>query len=192
MTMGSRIGDSIGSIDKDSLFWILTPPPFRNLVCYITKYLTHAYQAVAYSFSVPFESTYGFGHSFYLLDEFDPYHTWLWPRTYNIKIDALFHYDWYSNWHTPYVWFANDVSHFGVPVVFFFLFRFFGRAWRRYRETGNVVSFLVFMMFVEFITFISANNQIFQDNVTLIAFWVLVILHRITRKTQFILTTSAI
>lgn len=192
MTMTSRIGDDTGWVDTSSLFWILTPPPYRNLVCYFTSYLAHAYQALAYSFSIPFESTYGFGHSFYLLDEFDPKHTWLWPRTYNIKIDSVFHYNWYSQWHTPYVWFANDVSHYGVPIVFFFLFRFFGRAWRRFKETGNIVSFLIFMMYVEFISFISANNQIFQANVTMIAFWILVFLNYTTRKSQFNLSSNAI
>lgn len=192
MTMSSRIGEQVGIVNENSVFWKLTPPPLRNLVCYFTSYLAHAYQAVAYSFSIPWESTYGFGHSFYLLDEFDPHHTWLWPRTYNIKIDAVFKYDWYSKWHTPYVWFANDVSHFGVPVVFFFLFRFFGCAWRRFKETGSLVSFLIFMIYVEFISFISANNQVFQQNVTLIAFWILVILNRTTRNAQWVLTSNEI
>ena len=192
-TMGSRIGDNVRSdIDQKSIFWILTPVPLRNLLCYFNSYLAHAYQALAYSFTLPWDSTFGVGYSFYLLDEFDPSQTWLWPRTYNMKMHVLYHYDYYAKWHTPYVWFANDVSHFGVPIVLFFLFRLFGRAWRRFNESGNLISLLIFIMFVEFMMFISANNQIFQTNYTLITFWVLVVVNSRLKNFNWTLTSNEI
>ena len=193
MTMSSRIGDNIRSdIDQSSVFWILTPAPLRNLVCYFTSYMTHAYNAVIFSFTVPWDCTFGLGHSFYLLDEFDPQKTWLWPRTYNMKLDQIYQWNYYANWHTPYVWFANDVSHFGVPVVLFFLFRYFGKAWRRFKESGNIVSFLIFMLYVEFISFISANNIIFQSNTRVITFWLLVLLNSLYKNTKWIFTSNDI
>lgn len=193
MTMSSRIGDNIGNdVDRNSVFWVLTPPPLRNLVYYFTSYMTHAYNALIFSFTVPWECTYGLGHSFYLLDEFDPNQTWLWPRTYNMKLESLYGWDHWVKWHTPYVWFANDVSHFGVPVVLFFLLRYFGRAWRRFKESGNLISFLIFMLFVEFMSFISANNILFQSNTAVITFWLLVLLNRIFRSVQWQITSNEI
>lgn len=194
MTMSSRIGDSIGEtyLNRNSIFWILTPEPFRNLLCYFTRYLANAYNAVAMSFSLPWDCTFGLGHSFYLLDQFDPGQTWLWPRTYNLKMDQAFGWDYYAQWHTPYVWFANDVSHFGVPIVLFILFRFFGKAWRRFNEEKDIISYSVFMMFVLFMTFVSANNQVFQTNSTLIAFWLYAILFNQTKKIKWVYSSNEI
>lgn len=193
LTMSSRIGDNIGSdIDENSIFWVLAPAPLRNLVYYFTTYMTHAYEALVLSFTVPWDCTFGLGHSFYLLDEFDPNQTWLWPRTYNMKLESLYGWDHWVRWHTPYVWFANDVSHFGVPVVLFFLLRYFGRAWRRFKESGNIISFLIFMLFVEFMSFISANNLLFQSNTAVITFWLLVLLNRIYRTVQWQITSNEI
>lgn len=193
LTMSSRLGDNVGgsrNINQNSLLWKITPLPLRNLVCYFNSYLAHAYNALAYSFSLPWDSTYGFGYSFYLLDEFDPAQTWLWPRTYNMKMEIAYGWDHWAKWHTPYVWFANDVSHFGVPVVLFILFKFFGSAWRKFKETGNVISFLIFILFVNFVSFISANNQVFQANSNFLAFWFLVILNRLYKNVKWILPSD--
>lgn len=189
MTMGSRIGDQIDGdipVDEDNLFWIITPEPMRNLLAYFTRYLASAYNALALSFSVPFDTTFGVGHSSFLLNNFDLRHEYLWPKTYIIKLDEAFQWDWYANWHTPYVWLANDFSFWGVPFILFFLFSFFGYSWRKYKETGDVVSFLVFMLYVEFMSFISANNIVFQQPDTMMAFWILLVLNYTTRNIRWI------
>ena len=83
-------------------------------------------------------------------------------------------YNYYGNWHTAYLWFANDVSIFGVPVVFLVLFTLFGRCWKEFVCNKNLISFLMFMIFVKLVTYISANNQVFMNSDTLFAFWVLI------------------
>ena len=191
MTMSSRIDDNIESkraiLDTNSFLWRITPAPFHELLAYFTRYLASAYQALDFSFSIPFDSTLGVGHSFFLLDNIDPERDGWWMRTYNMKMDQLFHWDYYTNWHTPYVWFANDVSLFGVPFLLFILLRYFGKAWRKFMVTGNVISFLV-----EFISFISANNLVFQQSDTMMAFWLLLILNKTIKNKRWVLSPNAI
>lgn len=196
MTMGSRISDHIDdkrfSLDTENWMWLITPEPLRQLLAYFTRYVASAYTALSMSFSVPFDSTCGVGNSFFLLDNIDPDRNGLWMNTYNMKLEKIFAYNFYANWHTPYVWFANDVSLFGVPFLFFLLFRYFGKAWRSFLETGNIVSFLIFMLFVEFMSFISANNHVFQQSDTLFAFWLLFFLNLATKRVNWKFYNEAI
>lgn len=193
--MGSRIGDNIYNyyqVNTDSVFWIMTPDSLKNLVANFTRYLAGGYNGLALSFSLPFETTFGFGHSFFLLDNIDPSRHGIWLRTYNMKIYSTFGYDWYANWHTSYLWYANDVSHFGVPIIYFILFVFFGRSWVRFKETNNIISFLIFMLFVKMMSFISANNLVFQQSETMMVFWILIVLNRTMKNYKWELTTNEI
>jgi hypothetical protein len=126
------------------------------------------------AFDMPFETTYGVGHSWFILDNMGSMSDEMWSRTYNMKLDRLMGYNYYGNWHTSYLWFANDVSIFGVPVVFLVLFTLFGRCWKEFVCNKNLISFLMFMIFVKLVTYISANNQVFMNSDTLFAFWVLI------------------
>lgn len=198
-TMSSRIGDryktfeSVGnyscSYDENSILNRITPQVLHPTVAYFARYLGLPYNALAMSFSVPFRSTYGFGHSMFLLDNGPK---GIEDRTYQMELERRFNYDHYSNWHTMYLWFANDVSIWLVPILLFFLFAYFGKSWRLFLETGNLFSFLTFMLFVNMMVFISANNQVFQDYHTMFAFWLFLFLNRIGKKYNWINVWSAI
>lgn len=185
--MGSRIGDKTTSVpigngavylDKQTPLWVLTPSALHPLLSYLTRYVALPYHALAMSFEVPFETTFGIGHSWFLLDNVPFFSADLWDRTYMMKMEQMFEYSHWSSWHTAYLWFANDFSHFGVPIILFFLFRVFGKSWRAYLANGNVLSLLFFMLFVKMIIYISANNQVFQPSDTMFAFWMLLIAQR--------------
>lgn len=184
--MGSRIGNqylkggSLGvykyTLNENSFVWRHVPNSLKAMTAYLTRYLANSYNAIALSFEVPFRTTFGIGHSWFLLDNMGSYSETLWSRTYNIQIEDSFGFDHYGNWHTAYLWFANDVSYFGVPILFFILFYSFGRAWKRFLDEKDMFCFLRFMLFVKLSYFLSANNQIFQNSDTLIAFWLLTII----------------
>ncbi len=189
--MGSRIGDTydrvrstagfVYSLDKTSFLYIVTPPGLRPLLVNLTSYIAHPYMALALSFDLPFQGTFGVGYSWFLLDNFPvPFDAW--SRTYQMSMEIAYGYDHWACWHTSYMWFANDVSFFGVPLILFLLFRLFGRAWRSFLDSGNAVSLLLFMLFIIMIEFISANNQVFQSSDTLFAFWLLLIIHRYSQR----------
>ena len=185
--MGSRIGNqymkggSLGTfrytINSDSIIWRYVPNSLKAMTAYLTRYLANSYNAVAYAMDMPFKSTFGLGHSWFVLDNISSgLSKELWARTYNMQIESAFGFGHYGNWHTAYLWFANDVSFWGVPILFFFMFYYFGRAWKRFLVEKDMFCFLRFMIFVKMSYFISANNQIFQNSDTLIAFWALAIL----------------
>ena len=129
------------------------------------------------SFNLEWTPTWGIGHSWFFLDQF-PYSKQLWDMTYNMKLDYLYDYDYYGNWHTPFIWFANDVSFLGVPVLLYFLFAFFGRSWKNFLLNKNLPSFLIFILFVNMICFISANNQVFQNSDTCLVFYFLLFFNK--------------
>lgn len=184
--MGSRIGDqylkggSVGHLrytfDSSSIIWRYMPNSLKVITAYLTRYVSNSYIAIAYALELPFKCTFGLGHSWFILDNLGSLSSELWARTYNMRIEDAFGYGHYANWHTVYLWFANDVSFIGVPILFFFLYYFYGRAWRRFLEEKDLFCFLRFIIFVKMSYFISANNQIFQNSDTLIAFWGLCIL----------------
>lgn len=190
--MQSRIGDKtdyvpLGNadayLDINSPLYIITPNAIKSVLCYATRYVSLPYYALEKSFEVPFNTTFGFGYSWFLLDNI-PGSSFLWNRTYMMQMESMFHYNHWSSWHTAYLWFANDVSHFGVPFVLFFIYRIFGRSWISFLNTGNIASFLMFMLFVKMSVFISANNQVFQASDHLFAFWIIYLL---SKRYQFIL-----
>lgn len=180
--MSSRIGDKTdflplgntsAALDTTSFIWRVMPDVLKPVLAYATRYMAIPYHALATSFDIPWDSTMGFGYSWFLLDNvpFD-----LWEDTYMMKLEHMTGYNHWASWHTAYLWFANDVSFFGVPIVLFLLCRIFGRAWSTFVETRNMCAFLQFMLFVKMVTYISANNQMFQACDHLIAFWILLLL----------------
>lgn len=184
--MGSRIGNqylnggSVGylryTFDSNSPIWKYMPDFLKVITAYLTRYVSNSYIAIAYALELPFKCTFGLGHSWFVLDNLGSFSSALWDRTYNMRIEGSYGYNHYANWHTAYLWFANDVSFFGVPFLFFILHYYFGRAWKRFVTEKDLFCFLRFMIFVKMSYFISANNQIFQNSDTLIAFWVLLII----------------
>lgn len=166
----------------DNIISAILPPAYKPFYAYLTRYLGHPYNALSLSFDVDFIPSLGVGNSWFMMDNLGPLKETAWNSTYNIAIDKAFGYDYYGNWHTAYIWFANDVSHLGVPFLFFILFAYCGKHWRRYWETNDMFSFLTFMLFVKMMIYMSANNQVFQNSDTFIAFWILFIYLHIGKK----------
>lgn len=168
-----RVAGEFCQYRRDNMISQILPPAYRSLFAYLTRYLGQPYNALALSFDVNYVPSFGVGYSWFLMDNLGPLKTAAWSSTYNKAIENAFGYGYYANWHTAYLWFANDVSHIGVPILFFFLFSYCGRHWRRFWETNDMMSFLTFMLFVKMMIYMSANNQVFQNSDTFIAFWIL-------------------
>ena len=190
-TMGDRIGSAykktspIGPytapFNYNSPVNKLLPGSLEPLAAFLTRYLAQPYNALAMALDLPFDSTWGLGNSWFVMDNLGSFSATIWERTYNIKLEQNYNFDHYGNWHTAYLWFANDVSFIGVPLLFFILFAVFGKMWKEFLETKSIFAFLFFMLFVKLVYFISANNQVFMNSDTLLAFWGLVLLYILFR-----------
>lgn len=186
--MSSRIGDKTSSVplgdtnaylNHESLFWEYVPSAIQQVFMYVTRYLCVPYYALERAFDLSWNPTFGVGYSWFLLDNFP---IDFWPDTYMMQLEDSIRYSHWSSWHTSYMWFANDVSFFGVPIVYFFLFKLFGKCWAMFLQTKNMCAFLMFMLFVKMVFFISANNQAFQASDHLFTFWELLFILGWSRK----------
>lgn len=139
----------------------------------LLHYIVQGYYGFSLSLNEEFDSTYGFGHSPFLLrqaervlgNDFS-------ERTYQAKIDHIWSET--RQWHSAFSQFANDVHFIGVGVVLFFISMIYSAAYMlamkyRFREAVYLLP-LISMFYL----FLPANNQVFGYLETLVAFLVLV------------------
>ncbi len=197
ITMESRVGEIYGMesdsdvcnracpVDNNSFLYRITPESLCPLLLTTTSYVAKPYAALSFAFDMPFRSTLGVGYSWFLMDNV-PNSRFFWERSYPMQLERTFNYSSWVNWHTAYTWFANDVSWLGVPFVLFVLFLVFGKSWKRFIVTGDILSFLMFMLFVRFVLFVSMNNQVFQQSDTLLAFWIIIISRSLSKPIRWV------
>lgn len=154
-------------------------------------YLSHGYTGLAYALGLPYENTYGLGFSTALMDYAHRYFGLpeLTPATYNYRLEML--YGWKNGqwWATAFVRFANAVTLWGVPVVTFFLGKFFASVERRWYEERTFLSLIwVCQLSIAFV-YLSCNAQIVQGRQALIATAILAVAYVIhdVFKVRFVL-----
>ena len=81
------------------------------------------------------------------------------PMNYQTKIYKTYGVDPYIFWHSCYVWLANDVSIFGVPIIMFWVGKFCSTALVLYRRYNDLLSVVIFVIFANMIIFLFANNN---------------------------------
>ena len=174
--MDSRMGwdnDNIITTGWSSLPWSVVPDSLRPATYWLTGYLAQGYNALSYCIDLPFTSTFGLGGSWFLMDNFSSLlNINILQYTYLDKAEQ-FGIGAYHNWHTVYVWIANDVSFFGVPIVLFVLFYLMAQSWRDYLVNNDPFAFIFMTIMGFFCLYISANNTVFTHSDTLFAFWII-------------------
>lgn len=176
-------GNDFVRIRTNSLLWRVCPEQYQSLIATLNSYVSHGYMGLAMAFGISFTSTFGFGDSWFkLLNFFEYTGIDLFPRTYLMKIYEAYGYHYGGYWHTVYLWFANDVSLFGVPIVLFILMYIFGFAWKDFLINNNALALMLMSTFAVFFTFISANNQVFSSPNMLFAFWIILIVWLFNRR----------
>lgn len=83
------------------------------------------------------------------------------------------------NWHTMYLWLANQYTFIGVPFVIFFIGYFFAQSWCDSVFGRNDYSYIILSYFIVMVFYMYANNQVFSDSATSFVFWF--ILYQISR-----------
>ena len=145
------------------------PNGYSSGTLYFISYLTEGYQAVDYSLTQPFTSTFGLGNSLYLLQAINS--NFLLERTYLFKNQVSYGWNWLVNWSTLYVWIANDVSMIGVIPIMFLIGRLFAKTWKQSLFEGNLSSLIVAGLMFQLCIYSSANNQIVQLQSGFVGTW---------------------
>ncbi len=152
----------------------------------ITNYLCQGYYALSCALKVSLEQTvftYGYGNNTFtmvLLENLFGYdYDYLLSQTYQGILDKKYAIHPTVNWHSLYVWLANDFTFFGVPIIIYFIGYLFSTTWLDTLTKSNLYSAPLFAFFAIMVFYAFANNQVLSSS--FMAFVIVFILY-LTRK----------
>lgn len=162
-------------IDYSSPIMKICPDSFKPAMVYVSSYLTQGYYGFSLAFDLDNEPMLGIGNSMFLIENFSEiFNRDYYSKTYQAKMER-FNWDKFSNWHSIYVWFANDVGIYGVIFIMMLLGALFAKVYKEailYKDSLAIVLFcLLGIMFFYF----PANNQILSYPSTFMTFWALLL-----------------
>jgi len=156
------------------------PPVIILVLINITGYLCQGYRALALGLSYGILPTATLGSSWFTIAiarklGYDPV-----PDTYMMLLEQKYNIGMSMNWHTAYLWLANDFTFIGVPIVVFIIGYFWAQSWCDSIHGRNVLSFPVMSLFCIMVFYFFANNQVFSFS--FVPFVVLFMIYQIARK----------
>lgn len=176
--IGSRIGVNYSAllynvpINENSILFKIIPENFHFFIISISAYLTQGYYAISMSFLVPFSSTLGMGSSLFLYENFKSITgERIWENSYVYKLSEL-GWDQQVNWHSLYLWLANDWSYFGVIPIMFLLGLMFSLIWKDFLFNYSSISIILLPLYAMIFIYSPANNQVMQTPNLFVSFWV--------------------
>lgn len=152
----------------------------------LTMYLGQGYHALSYVPQVEWTPTFGVGHSLFLSLRLDAYFGFdIVLQTYQAKL-SVFGIDPNVNWHSLYVWLANDVHWLGVIPLMFVLGRFCARALLRAVFNDSASDYAMVALVGISLAYLPANAQVFQEPTTFVAFWGLLIYQAVSDRRSLV------
>lgn len=175
------------TVDSNAPVLRLLPDYVANAYLSLDNYLTQGYYALGKSLDMEFRFCYGVGNSYFLtnyvgrkLGILDM----LYNRSYPYRLESEIGYSAVTKWHTFYVWWANDISFWGVPILVLLVGYYFGGAWLEIIYLRSPSAIAIFPLFMIMIFYMSANNQIFGYEDSLMTFTLLFLYRSLVRKSR--------
>lgn len=164
------------TIDTNKGLLLYLPSWINTLLILLSSYLTQGYYAMSMAINIPHTPMFGVGHSIFLIENIkELIGVDLFKYTYQFKLED-FGWDSRVNWHTLYMWIANDVNFIGVVLVMFLLGYLFAVLVKDFMKNESEISICLLVLFTIMFIYIPANNQIGTSPYTAISFLVLMIL----------------
>lgn len=175
------------SINQNSILMRITPNSLKPTLIYLTSYLTQGYYAFSMSLDLDFQPMFGIGNSMFLMENINEiFNLNLYEQTYQTRM-SVFGWHPYVNWHSFYVWVANDVHYLGVIIVMFLMGYLFGSTYKNVILNNDPIALILLCLTTIMIIYIPANNQLLSYPTTFMAFWTLLIYWNIRKKYKFVL-----
>jgi len=137
-------------------------PELLSSLSEITIYLCQGYEALSIALAEIGILPITFGgfsmQTWLYLDRFFGYNPI--PGTYMYALETRYGIDMYENWHSIYLWLANDFTFIGVPIVVFLIGYYFARVWKDSIHGNNPWSFPVLAYMIIMVFYFFANNQV--------------------------------
>lgn len=104
--------------------------------------------------------SYGLGNSWFTINIGEKLGVDVLPMTYQYLLQNTIGISATQQWHTIYVWLANDLTFWGVPVVMFFIGKYYAYSWIETVTGRDFFAPGVFALFSIMIFYFFANNQV--------------------------------
>lgn len=174
-------------INFNSSLMKIVPSFLKVTLIYLGSYLTQGYYALSLTTSVNWTPMFGIGNSMFLMENFGSIiNKDLYQFTYQSKLE-IFGWDPFVNWHSFYVWIANDVGLIGVIFIMYFLGKIFAAIVYDAFVFGDNIAVVIFCMLIILFIYIPANNQILSYPTTFMAFWILTFIWGFKKKYRLII-----
>lgn len=172
--------------NTDLCFYLDSSSPIETGAAYFLRYMTQGYYGLSVSFDAEQKTAgTGVGHSRplqYLFEQF------LGIPSSPAITGQLTDLGWTSSgaWSTGYVWIANDVTLYGVPVIMTMLGLVFGISWRQVLRRPDIPSLVVCTYSIYSMIYMIGTLQVAQNGSVYIGllFWVLIFLNRRLAKSH--------
>lgn len=144
-------------------------PKMMEAYIKISTYLTQGYYGMSLAIDKEFDSTFGIGHSYFLLDQVNYFFNInLIEKTFQYKINDQ--WDRLVQWHSFYSQIANDVSFYGVIVVMFIIGFLLSSIYISAIKSNNIIAKTMLPLFAIMFVYMPANNQVFNFMESLFSF----------------------
>ena len=175
-----NIYGKFATVNDNTIYYYLfgNDSEVSKMIDKIGGYVSNSYTGLAYALEIPFKNTYLMGASRALMEYGEQYlHMELKNKTYNSRIDTM--YGWKDGqwWPTAFVWIANSVSFFGVPIILFLLGRFIKKLEYEYQNNCNIISAVMYGQMLIMLFYLPCNMQLLQARQALLGFIFLIFVY---------------
>lgn len=144
---------------KTNAFIEALPYRLQVLLLFIFSYLTQGYMFLENIYELDFHWGGFFGNNpalQSLAQDFLFFNPEM--NSYQMQMEKL-GVDSYVNWHSCYLWLANDFTILFVPFVVYYIAKFASAALHMFRTSRDLSSGIVFVVFANMLLFMFANNN---------------------------------
>jgi hypothetical protein len=175
------------NINVDAPLMKITPNSMKPTLIYLTSYLTQGYYAFSMSLDLDYYPMLGVGNSMFLMENFNEiFDLNLYEKTYQNRM-SVFGWHPFVNWHSFYVWVANDVHYIGVILVMFLIGYLLGSVYKNVILYDDPIALVLLCLTTIMIIYIPANNQLLSYPTTFMAFWITLIYWNVRKRYKFVL-----
>lgn len=138
------------------------PTSVYMIIYSIEGYLCQGYYALGNAFFSDFCFSFGLGSSWFTVNLVEKFGIDILPYTYQGALERELGIDPMINWHSIYVWLANDFTFLGVPFIIYLVGKYFAKLWLDTITSRSFYAPALFSLFVLMIFYFFANNQVFS------------------------------
>jgi hypothetical protein len=163
----------------ESKFTNVLPANIQFGFLMLCKYISHGYCGLELAFQLPFEWTFGLGWSLFLQETIGELLLGesIYLRSYLYRSEITNGWKGLTWWSTIFPWLAGDVSFFGIPIIMFFIGRWYAKTWSNLIIYNQPITYVLMGHLTLLLIMIPANNAIGQSMPGLISTITIILLN---------------